>query len=101
EQLRRRKHAVNVVARPKNRDRLIDDVVLVGLELIHPTLLNQLDHPARIEINREADAGTVLRQMLDREPETPRPARTEHQPVRSFWKLVLRQRLAEQLVVDP
>ena len=39
--------------------------------------------------------------MLDREPQPARPARSDHQPVRALRKRVVRQRLAEILVVDP
>ena len=81
QQLRRREHAADVVAGAEDRDRLVDDVVLVGLEVIHPALLDQLDDPARIEIDREADAAAVLRQMLDRQPQPARTARPQHQPV--------------------
>ena len=45
----------------QQRQRLIDDVTLVGLHLIHLPVLDQLDHPARIEIDHEADAAAMLR----------------------------------------
>ena len=56
EQLGRREHAADVVAGLQDRDRLIDDVILVGLEVLAPSLLDQLDHPPRVEIHTEADA---------------------------------------------
>ena len=56
EQLRRREHAADVVAGLEDRHRLIDDVILVGLQVLAPALLDQLDDPARIEIDAEADA---------------------------------------------
>ena len=40
-------------------------VILVGLQVLHPALLDQLDHPARIEIHAEADAAAMLRQVFD------------------------------------
>src|SRR5262249_9808193 len=39
-------------------------------------------------------------EMLDGEAQPPRSARAKHQPVRSFGKVLLRQRRAELLVVD-
>ena len=85
----------------ENRDRLIDDVILVGLQVLAPALLDQLDHPARIEVDAEADAAAILREVLDRQAKAPRTGRTEHQPVRALRKVFVRQRRAEQLVVDP
>ena len=95
EQLRRREHALDVVAGAEDRDRLIDDVILVGLQVLGPALLDQLDDPARIEVDAEADAAAMLRQVLDRQPQPARAGRAEHQPVRALRKLVVGQRVAE------
>ena len=65
----------------QERQRLVDDVLLVGLELLHLPLLDQLDDPARIEIDAEADAAAVLGEVLDRQPQPARARRAEHQPV--------------------
>jgi hypothetical protein len=73
EQLWRREHASDVVAGAQDCDRLIDDVILVRLEVLVPPLLNQLDDPARIEIDAETDASAVLREMFHREAKAPRP----------------------------
>src|SRR4029077_9183370 len=62
--------------------------------------LDQLDHPARIEVDAKADPPSMLCQMFDRQPEPPGTARPEHQPVASLGKLVVGKRLAEHLVVD-
>src|SRR4029079_13550538 len=72
----------------------------VRLEVIPPALLNQLDDPARIEIDAEADAASVLREVFDRKAKPARPARAEHEPVGPLRKLVVGERLAEELVVD-
>ena len=101
EQLRRREHALDVVVGRQDRHRLIDDVLLVGLEVLHPALLDELDDPARIEIDAEADAAAVLAQVLDRQPQPARAGRAEHQPVRSLGEVLVGQRVAEHLVVDP
>src|SRR5262249_15725266 len=100
EQLRRREHAADVVARFQNRDRLIDHVILVRLEMLAPPLLDELDDPAGIEIDAEADAAAELREMFDGEAQAARPRRTEHQPVRSAREMLVGQRPAEELVVD-
>ena len=55
---------------------------LVGLQVLHPALLDELDHPARVEIDAEADAAAMMGQVLDRQTQPPRAGRAEHQPVR-------------------
>ena len=72
QQLRSCKHAPDVVARLKNRDGLIDDVILVSVQVFAPALLDQLDHPSRIEIDTEADSAADLREVFDAEAETAR-----------------------------
>src|SRR5262249_42181527 len=86
--------------RGEHRERLIDDVLLIRLQMLHPALFDELDDPAWIEIDAEADAAAELAEMLDGEAQPPRSARAKHQPVRSFGKVLLRQRRAELLVVD-
>jgi hypothetical protein len=81
------------------RDRLVDAVLLVGLQMLHPALLDQFDHPAGIEVDTEADTAAILGEVLNREPEPPRPGRPEHQPVGSRRKKLLGQCVAEHLVV--
>ena len=83
DQLRRAEHAFDVVAGAENRDRLIDAMLLVRFELLHPAFFDELDDPARIEIDAEADAAAMLGQMLDGQPQPPRAGRAEHQPVRA------------------
>ena len=41
------------------------------------------------------------REVLDRQPQPPRAGRAEHQPVRALRKILVGQRVAEDLVVDP
>ena len=85
----------------EHRDRLIDHVVLVRLQVLPPTSFDQLDHPSGIQIDTETDPATVLGQMLDRKAQPSRAGRSEHQPVRAFREVLIGQGLAEQLVVDP
>src|SRR5262249_43961720 len=77
EQLGRREHALDVM-RLQNRQRLIDTVTLILLCPRDVALLEQLDHPARIEIDAEADAAAVLAQMLDRQPQPAWATRPKH-----------------------
>src|SRR5438477_417247 len=77
----RRARSAHVVASLENGDGLIDDVVLVRLQVLGPPLLDQLDHPAGIEVDAEADAAAQLREVLDRQPQAPGTRRSEHEPV--------------------
>src|SRR5262249_975986 len=51
-------------------------------------------------IDAEANATAVLGQMLYGEPQSPRPRRTEHQPIGPQRKVFLGQRVAKQRVID-
>ena len=67
--------------------------------MLHPAFFDQLDHPARIQINTKTNPTAHLSQMLDRQPQTTRARRTQHQPVTALRKVLIRQRLAKQRVV--
>ena len=101
EQLGRDEQAADVVVRLEQRQRLIDHVALVRLHLIHLARLQQLDDPARIEVDAERDAAAMLRQVLDRQPQPARTGGADHQPVAALGKVLVGQRVAEHLVVDP
>ena len=83
----------------KNGNRLIDAVLFVRFQVLHPALFDQLDHPPRIEIDAKANAAAMLRQMLDGQSQSPRAGGPKHQPVGPFGKILLRQRIAEQRIV--
>ena len=61
--------------------------------------LDQLVDPARVEVDVEGDAAAVLGQVLDRQAQTARPGGTEHQPVAALGEALVREGLAEELVV--
>ena len=61
--------------------------------------LEELDDPARVEVDDEADAAAVLREVLDGETQAARPRRPEHEPVRALREKFVGQRVAEHLVV--
>ena len=90
EQLRRGEHALDVVPGGEDRHRLIDAVLLVRLQVLHPALLDELDDPARVEVDAEADAAAVLAQVLDRQPQPARAGRPEHQPVAALGEELVR-----------
>src|SRR5687767_6060312 len=76
-------------------------MVGIELQLGHRAALDQLDDPARIEIDAETDSAAMLAEMFDRQPETAWSRRPEHQPVRPLRKIRIRQSLRQHLVIDP
>src|SRR4051794_24322677 len=76
-------------------------MLFVRLEVVHPAFFDELDDPSRVEVDTEADAAAMLRQVLDGETQTPRARRAEHQPVCTHWEVLLGQCFAEQRIVDP
>ena len=100
EQLGCREHALDLVIGRQNRHGLLDDVFLVGFQVLHPAFLDELDDPAWIEIDTETDAAAVLAQVLHCQSQAPRTGWAEHEPVGAFGEILVRQRLAEKLVVD-
>jgi len=101
EQLGRREHALDVVPGRQHGHGLVDDVLLIRLQMLHPALLDELDDPARVEIDAKADAAAMLAKMLDRQAEPAGAGGPEHQPVRPLREVFVGQGVAEQLVVDP
>src|SRR5437588_326675 len=78
EELGRGEHALDVVVGGEDGDGLIDDVVLIRLQVLHPAFLDDLDDPARVEIDAEADAAAELGEMLDRQAQAARARGAEH-----------------------
>ena len=101
DQLRRREQAPDVVPGRQDGHRLIDHVGLVRLQVVHPALPDELYDPSRVEVDAEADAAAVLRQMLHRETQPARAAGPQHQPVGPLGEALIGQRLGEKLVVGP
>ena len=90
-----------IVVRLEQRERLVDDVLLVRLHLSISPPLDELDHPARVEVEHEADAAAMLGEVLDGEAQAARAA--SGRPAasrRPCGKYVVGQRVAEHLVVD-
>src|SRR5260221_14167238 len=73
---------------------------LVGAQVLHPAFLDELDHPARVEVDAEANAAAILAQMLDGQSQPPRSGWPEHQPVSALGEILLRKTFAEHLVID-
>ena len=66
-QLWRREHAADIVAGVENGDGLLDHVRLVSIQVFDRARLDQLDDPARIEVDAKADAAAVLAQDARRQ----------------------------------
>ena len=96
EQLRRGEHALDVVPGREDRQRLVDAVLLVRLQVLHPALLDELDDPPRIEIDAEADAAAVLARCSTASRSRRGPLGPEHQPVGPLGKILVGQRVAEK-----
>ncbi len=101
EELRRGEDALDVVVRLHQRQRLVDDVALVELHFLEGVALQELDHPARVQVHAETDSAAVLAEVLDGQSQAARAAGADRDPVGAFGKRVVWQRLAEVLVVDP
>ena len=72
QQLWRSEHALDVIVGTQNRHCLVDAVSAVGLRAFDVTFLQQLHHPARIQVHAETDAASELRQMFDGETQAAR-----------------------------
>src|SRR5262249_20033454 len=73
EQLWRGEHTADLVSRPEPRYPLLDYMRLVLLQRGELSPLDQLDHPARVEVNTKTNTAAVLTQVLDRQPQPARP----------------------------
>ncbi len=100
QELGRGEHAADVVVGPQDRQGLLDHVVLVLLDDRRLALLDQPDHPPRIEVHAESDAAPHLGQVLDGQPQPSRAGRAEHQPVGPAGEALVAERLAEHRVID-
>src|SRR5947209_2138809 len=76
-------------------------MLLVAVGFVELAVFQQLDDPARVEIDTEANAAAELGEVLDGQPQSPRTGRPEHQPMAATWEMLVRQRLRHYLVIDP
>src|SRR4029079_14262485 len=100
EQLRSREQAANVVVCAQQRHALFDDVLLVLLGHLRLAHLQQLNDPARIEVDHQTDPAATFREMLDRETQATWSSWTKRKPIGSFRKELFRQRVAKRFVVE-
>src|SRR4030095_792643 len=96
----RGKQTMNIMTRLQNHDRLVDAVILVCLEMLGPALLDKFDHPAGVKIDAKADSSSILGQVFHRQAQAPGTGGPDHQPVRSFGKVLVGERCAEDLIID-
>src|SRR5262249_16929738 len=101
QQLGRGKGTFDVVPGRENRDRLVDAMLFVGFQVLHPALFDELDDPPRIQIDAKADTAAELSQVLDGQSQPPRAAGAEHEPVGALGKILFGQCAGEYLVVGP
>ena len=85
----------------QNGDGLIDDVLLVRLQVVGPAPLDELDHPAGVEVETERDAASVLGEVLHRKTQPTRAGGAQHEPVGAPGEVLVGEQVAEQLVVGP
>src|SRR5688500_8336729 len=78
---------------------LLDHVLLVLLRQAGLAHLEQLDHPTWVKIHHEADSASILGQVLDRQPETPRPGGSKGKPISALREKFVGQRIAESLII--
>ena len=67
--------------------------------MFHPSFLDQLDNPAWVKIDAEADAATVLSKMFDRQSKPSWARRAKHQPVCTLREIFFRESLTEFFVI--
>ncbi len=79
---------LDVVPGMQNRNGLLDAMLLVGFELFDGAAFDELDNPARIQIDAEADAAAMLGQVLDGQTQAARAGGPEHQPIGAFGKIL-------------
>ena len=86
EQLGGGEEALDVVVGLQEGEGLVDDVALVELHLLHLAALDELDDPARVEVDHEADAAADLAEVLDGEAQAARARGADVQPVGALRK---------------
>src|SRR5713101_4689335 len=87
------------MARLEHGQRLLDDMILVGIEVLHPAFFDKFHDPARIEIDAKTDAAAELAQVLNGQTQTPGAGGPEHQPIGAFGEVFVRKSLAEYFIV--
>jgi hypothetical protein len=98
EQLRRDEHAADVVVRLEQRERLIDDMALVRLDLIHLRGLDEFDHPRGSRSTQNEMPPRAARDARRRAQ--PRGRTVPPSASRCPSESARRQRVAERLVVE-
>ena len=79
---------------------LIDAMLFVEIGFLNFAALEELDDPARVEIDAEGDAAAMLGEMLDGQAQPARAGGAEHEPVGSLGEGLVGERVAEILVID-
>ena len=80
-------------------NRLLHDVRLVALDLVHFFPHDQLLDPAGIEIDMVATAAAEVREMFNGETKATRTGRADHDPVAAFREKLVAELMGELLVI--
>tara|TARA_B100000809_G_scaffold250774_1_gene283591 strand:+ start:757 stop:1341 length:585 start_codon:yes stop_codon:yes gene_type:complete len=86
---------------PENGQGLIYHVILIGLGTLNPASLEAFDNPPGIHVEAEGDASPMLGKVLYGQAEPSWTCRPKRNPVRAGREALIRERLAEQLIIDP
>ena len=79
---------------------MVNAVLFVQVRFFDLISLEQLHHPAWVEIDAEGDATSVLAKMFDGKSQPSRTGWAEHQPIGTFGEIFIGQRVAEDFVID-
>ena len=80
-------------------ERLVDAVLLIALGFLNVAAFDELDDPAWVEVDTEANASAMLRQMLDGEAEAAGAAGAEVQPIHTAREELVGQSVGEGFVI--
>ena len=79
---------------------LIDHMLLVLFSHLCLAHFDQLNDPARIEINHETNTATILGQVFYGQAQTARTGWTQRQPVGAMRKKLFGQGIAERFIIN-
>ena len=82
-------------------DCLVDAMLLVLFKMFHPSLLDQFDHPTRVEVDTEANSSSILAEVFNGKSQATGAGGAEHQPIRTFRKIFVGKGVAKEFVIDP
>ena len=100
QQLRRGEHAADVVIGRQEGDGLVNHMFLILEQFVFCAPLDELDHPARVQVHTKTDPFPSLGQVLDGQAQSTRARGAQHEPVSPPGKVLLGQGFGKQLVIN-